>query len=91
LYEATGAQPATVFMEFTPRAITLHTDQPCRIDAPAASSSATAPRLDAPGGVRTVQLEREGMALVLTPALHGAIAADQDLTLAMLEIPVGGR
>jgi hypothetical protein len=88
LYEATGEQPAIVLLEVTPRGIILHTDRPCRIDAPTASSSATAPQLDAPGGVGTVQLERDGPALVLTPAVHTAIAADQDLTLAMLEIPV---
>lgn len=86
LYEATGAQGAVMLLEVTPRGITLHTDRPCRIDAPTASGSATAPQLDTPGGVRTVQLERDGPALVLTPAVHRTIAADQDLSMAMLEI-----
>jgi hypothetical protein len=88
LYEATGSQPATVLLEVGPQGIELHTDQPCRIDAPTASGSVTVPQLDAPGGTRTVHLERDGPALVLTPAVHTAIAADQDLTLAMLEIPL---
>lgn len=87
LYEVQGEAPAVMLVEWTDEGTTLHTDQPCRVDAPTGSTNATTPRLSAPDGTGHAILDRDGRALVLTKQLYTELGPEQGLTLVTLEIP----